>query len=228
MKIYGNDELIKLRAKIDELLKLFASQLETVNNEFTPEFLKLKKRRSNIIYYIVMTIFLFIFISFSVFLNILEALYLILIIYGINLLLTGYGVYLLKRVNKLYFEVKGLWDKKYNEVLKYQKQANSLYELAEVEVYKVMVLTLYHEELEALKENKKIYENFYNEKLKSVKDDVNKNLGSNHNGEDVVAYYIEWGKEITNQDKSNFDYLEARRRKAMLSSKNIDIDNKGE
>lgn len=220
--------MLKLRTKIDEYTNKFSQDLETVNNHFTPSFIRLKKKRSNVIYYIVLTLFLLFFISFSVFLGVLEAFYLILIVYGINLILTGVGLFILKRVSKEYQIVKNEWDKEYKKVLKYQEEANKLYDLAAVEVYKVITLTLYHEDLVAINDNKSKYEKFYNEKLAEVKASIDKELGSTNVSEAVVSYYINWGETITNQNKSDFDYLEARRRKAILSSKNIDIDSKGQ
>lgn len=228
LKIYGNEELLRLRTKIDEYTNKFSQELETVNIQFTPIFIRLKKKRSNVIYYIVLTLFLLFFISFSVFLGVLEAFYLILIVYGINLVLTGAGLLILKKVNKEYKIVKDEWDKEYKKVLKYQEEANKLYDLAAIEVYKVITLTLYHEDLLSLNDNKPKYEKLYNEKLAEVKASIDKELGSSNASETVVSYYINWGEAITNQNKSDFDYLEARRRKAILSSKDIDIDSKGE
>lgn len=227
MKIYGNSELINLRSRIDGLLNKFTSELESVNNEYNPTFVKLKKRKDNIVYYIVLTIFLVVFISIAIFLGVLEAFYLILIAYGINLLLTGYGLILYKMVNKEYSKVKGKWDKAYAKTLKYQDEVSGLYKLAEEEVYKTMTLTLYHDELENIN-NRNKYDSFFAEKFNEIKLNIEKELGTNHSSEAVISYYDEWGANLTNQDKANFDFLEARRRKAMLNSKNIDIDGKGE
>lgn len=226
-KIYGNSELNELRVKIEEFLNKFATELETINNEHNPDFVRLEKRKNNILYYLGLTGFLFIIITMTVLLGTLEAFYLILIVYGINLLLTGYGFILFRKVNKQYNLVKASWDKAYKEVLTYQEEANKLYKLAEKEVYKVMAKTLYHEELEKLSENNDKYNEFLNEKILEAEEKVKEELGRNYSSEAVVSYYEEWGNSIT-MDGPSYDYLEARRRKAMLSSKNIDIDSKGE
>ncbi len=102
-----------------------------------------------------------------------------------------------------------------------------MYKFAEKEVYKVMAKTLYHEELEKLSENNDKYNEFLNEKILEAEEKVKEELGRNYSSEAVVSYYEEWGNSIT-MDGPSYDYLEARRRKAMLSSKNIDIDSKGE
>ncbi|HHX00154.1 MAG TPA: hypothetical protein GX740_02475 [Acholeplasmataceae bacterium] len=226
-KIYGNSELNELRVKIEKFLNKFATELETINNEHNPDFVRLEKRKNNILYYLGLTGFLFIIITMTVLLGTLEAFYLILIVYGINLLLTGYGFILFRKVNKQYNLVKASWDKAYKEVLTYQEEANKLYKLAEKEVYKVMAKTLYHEELEKLSENNDKYNEFLNEKILEAEEKVKEELGRNYSSEAVVSYYEEWGNSIT-MDGPSYDYLEARRRKAMLSSKNIDIDSKGE
>lgn len=226
-KIYGNSELNELRVKIEEFLNKFATELETINNEHNPDFVRLEKRKNNILYYLGLTGFLFIIITMTVLLGTLEAFYLILIVYGINLLLTGYGFILFRKVNKQYNLVKASWDKAYKEVLTYQEEANKLYKFAEKEVYKVMAKTLYHEELEKLSENNDKYNEFLNEKILEAEEKVKEELGRNYSSEAVVSYYEEWGNSIT-MDGPSYDYLEARRRKAMLSSKNIDIDSKGE
>lgn len=226
-KIYGNSELNELRVKIEEFLNKFATELETINNEHNPDLVRLEKRKNNILYYLGLTGFLFIIITMTVLLGTLEAFYLILIVYGINLLLTGYGFILFRKVNKQYNLVKASWDKAYKEVLTYQEEANKLYKLAEKEVYKVMAKTLYHEELEKLSENNDKYNEFLNEKILEAEEKVKEELGRNYSSEAVVSYYEEWGNSIT-MDGPSYDYLEARRRKAMLSSKNIDIDSKGE
>jgi hypothetical protein len=226
-KIYGNSELNELRVKIEEFLNKFATELETINNEHNPDFVRLEKRKNNILYYLGLTGFLFIIITMTVLLGTLEAFYLILIVYGINLLLTGYGFILFRKVNKQYNLVKASWDKAYKEVLTYQEEANKLYKLAEKEVYKVMAKTLYHEELEKLSKNNDKYNEFLNEKILEAEEKVKEELGRNYSSEAVVSYYEEWGNSIT-MDGPSYDYLEARRRKAMLSSKNIDIDSKGE
>lgn len=226
-KIYGNSELNELRVKIEEFLNKFATELETINNEHNPDFVRLEKRKNNILYYLGLTGFLFIIITMTVLLGTLEAFYLILIVYGINLLLTGYGFILFRKVNKQYNLVKTSWDKAYKEVLTYQEEANKLYKFAEKEVYKVMAKTLYHEELEKLSENNDKYNEFLNEKILEAEEKVKEELGRNYSSEAVVSYYEEWGNSIT-MDGPSYDYLEARRRKAMLSSKNIDIDSKGE
>jgi|GEM_PF-5964344 len=226
-KIYGNSELNELRVKIEEFLNKFATELETINNEHNPDFVRLEKRKNNILYYLGLTGFLFIIITMTVLLGTLEAFYLILIVYGINLLLTGYGFILFRKVNKQYNLVKASWDKAYKQVLTYQEEANKLYKFAEKEVYKVMAKTLYHEELEKLSENNDKYNEFLNEKILEAEEKVKEELGRNYSSEAVVSYYEEWGNSIT-MDGPSYDYLEARRRKAMLSSKNIDIDSKGE
>ena len=226
-KIYGNSELNELRVKIEEFLNKFATELETINNEHNPDFVRLEKRKNNILYYLGLTGFLFIIITMTVLLVTLEAFYLILIVYGINLLLTGYGFILFRKVNKQYNLVKASWDKAYKQVLTYQEEANKLYKLVEKEVYKVMAKTLYHEELEKLSENNDKYNEFLNEKILEAEEKVKEELGRNYSSEAVVSYYEEWGNSIT-MDGPSYDYLEARRRKAMLSSKNIDIDSKGE
>ncbi|MCK9471028.1 MAG: hypothetical protein WC006_03030 [Bacilli bacterium] len=226
MKIYGNQELLKLRNDIDALSKKFTSDLEMINNEFSPTFNSLKKRRSNIIYYIVMTLFLMLFITIAVVLKVLIALYLILILYGINLLLTGVGVFFLRKVNKAYLATKKEWDHQYEGVLTYQTRINQLYTLAEEEVYKTMALTLAHDELETVKDNKTKYNKLYENKIAEVKALVKKEIGSNQTSEAVVSYYVQWGDNLTNQNKSDYDYLEARRRKAQIRSGSIDIDSK--
>jgi len=224
LKIQGNRELHSLRVKIDALIKAFATELEQINNEVTPNFIRLQKRRSNIIYYIVMTLFLLLFISIAVFLEVLYAFYLILLLYGINLVLTGIGVFFLRRTNKEFYIVKTNWDAEYSRVLKYQSEANDLYEKVEQEVYKVITLTINHEELEKMKDDKSRYDRMYENKLKEVKLDIAKELGADYTSQDVVLYYTEWEDKLTSEKKSDFDFLEARKRKAELRSGEIDID----
>lgn len=225
MKIYGNNELLDLKVKIDANAKKFAYELEEINNQYNPSYIRLEKRRSNIMYYIVMTLFLLLFISIAVFLEVLYALYLILLLYGINVVLTGIGVFLYSRVSKEYYLVKGEWDKEYKRILKYQDEIKDLYKLAEVEVYKVITLSENYEELEKHKNEKRKYERYYEEKLKETKARIEKDLGTDYTSEAVVLYYDQWADKLTN-DREQYDFLEARKRKAELRSGKVDIDSK--
>lgn len=226
-KIYGNTELTNLKVKIERTLNKFTSELESINNEHNPELNRLKKRKDNIVYYTVLTLFLMLIISIGVFLRVIEAFYLILLLYGVNLLLTGAGVFLYIKVQKQYLVVKSSYDKQYKALSKYQDELNELYKLAEREVYKVIALTKYHNELEKIKDDIEKYNSLLNEKISEVTKNIQDELKFNYSSEAVLAHYEEWGKSLT-EDDSNFDFLEARRRKALIRSTNIDIDSKGE
>lgn len=226
-KIYGNTELTNLKVKIERTLNKFTSELESINNEHNPELNRLKKRKDNIVYYTVLTLFLMLIISIGVFLRVIEAFYLILLLYGINLLLTGAGVFLYIKVQNQYVVVKSSYDKQYKALSKYQDEVNELYKEAEKEVYKVIALTKYHEELENLKGDNEKYKSLLNEKITEVTKNIQDELKFNYSSEAVLAYYEEWGKSLTEGD-SKFDFLEERRRKAIIRSTNIDIDSKGE
>lgn len=223
LKIQGNNELLDLKVKIDAYTKSFTSELEDINNLFNPRYISLEKKRSNIVYYIVMTLFLLLFISIAVFLGVIYAFYLILLLYGINLVLTGIGVFFYRRVNKQYLEVKDEWNKEYSRILKYQDQIKDLYKLAEVEVYKIITLSENYEELEKYKDDKRKYNNLYESKLAKVKLFIEKELGTDYTSEAVVSYYNQWADNIIN-NRGDYDFLEQRRRKAELRSGKIDID----
>lgn len=228
MKIYGNSELTRIRVEINKQLDMFTDEVQTVNNQYTPVLTKIKRRRSNIIYYIVMTLFLLIFVSMAIFLGVVEAFYLALILFGINFVLIGVGVFFYRRVNKDYLEVKKMWDTDYKNTLKIKDKISELYESAESEVYKVIVLTTYNEDLEKAKTDKDRYRSLMEDKILEIKEKVKKELKEDFNSENVVGYYNEWADRIINQGVPSYDYLEARRRKAEIKSKKIDIDKGGE
>ena len=228
MKIYGNSELTRIKVEINKQLDLFTEEVETVNNKYRPDFIKIKKKRSNIIYYIVMTLFLLIFVFMATFLGIVEAFYLVLILFGINLILTGVGVFFLRKVNKKYNQTKKMWENDYNYTLMIKNKITVLYENAKSEVFKVIALTTYNDELEKVKEDKGKYNSLLEEKILIVEEEIKKKLTGTITGESVVEYYNEWADEIIHKDQPKYDFLEARRRKAALSSKNIDIDKGGE
>jgi len=217
-KIYGNERLNELKVEISENLKKYTIELETVNNEHNPSYVKLKKRKDNIIYYLTLTFFLFLIISLCVIFRAVEAFYFILILYGINLLLSGSGIFLLIIVNKKLKIIKESWDKKLNEIKKYQIEASKLYQEAETEIYKVIALTNNHETLEKLDGEKYLLE--LENKIKEVKVQIKKELGSGYNSEAVYQYYEEWGKKLTDEN-DDFDFLEARRKSALLKSQKI-------
>ncbi len=224
MKIQGNESLVKYRAEVDELQQKFATELELINASFNPDFIKLKNKRGNLIYYLVMTLFLFIFISLTVFLRIVEAYYFILLLYAVNLALSIIGFIFLKKTDKLFKETKKLWDIEYERVLKYKDEINDIYLKIEDEVYKVITLSTYYLELQLIKDSPSEYEKFFKEKENQVREEIKESLGNSFTTEGVLRYYLRWGEELT-QVKSDYDYLEARRRKAQLQSKKIDIDN---
>lgn len=224
MKIQGNESLVKYRAEVDELQQKFATELELINASFNPDFNKLKNKRGNLIYYLVMTLFLFIFISLTVFLRIVEAYYFILLLYAVNLALSIIGFIFLKKTDKLFKETKKLWDIEYERVLKYKDEINDIYLKIEDEVYKVITLSTYYLELQLIKDSPSEYEKFFKEKENQVREEIKESLGNSFTTEGVLRYYLRWGEELT-QVKSDYDYLEARRRKAQLQSKKIDIDN---
>lgn len=228
MKIYGNSELTRIRVEINKQLDMFTDEVQTVNNQYTPVLTKIKRRRSNIIYYIVMTLFLLIFVSMAIFLGVVEAFYLALILFGINFVLIGVGVFFFRSVNKDYLEVKKMWDTDYKNTLKIKDKISELYESAESEVYKVIVLTTYNEDLEKAKTDKDRYRSLMEDKILEIKEKVKKELKEDFNSENVVGYYNEWADRIINQGVPSYDYLEARRRKAEIKSKKIDIDKGGE
>lgn len=222
MRIYGNHEAVTIRAEIDSLQQKFATELEATNNLFNPEFIKLKAKRNNIIYYLVMTFFLFIFISLSVFLGSLEAFWLIVIAYSVNAVISGLGLFFLRRTNKAFVLIKEEWDKEYRRVLNIKDEIQILFEKQEIEVYKVIALTENKELLDQIKDQD-IYNSTLEKLISEVKMKIIQELGNNYTAEAVSRYYLEWGENLTSGGAS-YDFLEARRKKAILQSKKTNID----
>lgn len=218
MKIYHNKDLLNYQNEIKDLSTKFTQELEELNMEFSPKVNKYKRITSNWIYYIVMTIFLFIFISITVILEVIIAHKLILLLYGINIVITSIGVFFYRKNNEIYNQIKVNWSIRYNEILKYQNKINYLNNFAAREALKTMCLTLYGDDLKKLEDQTIEYEKLYEEKVLEIKDKIKLEIKTELTNEEVLAYYNEWGSKISSESVE-FDFLEARRKKAMLYSK---------
>lgn len=221
MKIKNNQTLLEYRLKIDELQEIFVEETNKLNNEYTPIYHVLKNKKNNYLYLVGWVICLLVVLTFSVFFDVIEPVYLIILLYTINIGLLVFTLILYLKIKKKFDIHLNEWNEKQKKLLVYQDEVNLYFDKAKEEVFKVICDTKYAEELKKLKQtvNNQEYEDNYLIKLNDVKKMIHQTLGDNYNNIDVLNYYDQWGKEITEGRISDYDFLAARKKKAELLSK---------
>lgn len=218
MKIKNNQTLLEYRLKIDNLQEQYVEETNKLNNEYTPGYHILKNKKNNYLYLLGWVLCLLVVLTFLVIFDAIEPLYLIILLYTINIGLFVLAFLLYRNIKKKFVSHLSEWNDKQKKMLVYQDEANLYLEKAKNEIFKVICETIYEEELKTI--GNQNFENNYQMKLDEVKKLIHQALGDNYTNMDVLNYYDQWGKEITEGKNLEYDYLTARRKKAELLSKN--------
>lgn len=219
MRIYGNEELIKYKIKIEALQEQFAKELDNLNRLYSPVSAKLKLKRKNRLYVFGLTICLLAFLIVVTIANGIDYQGLLITCYLLNFALMGLLYYLFYKVDKDLKETTKDWDFQHNNLLEQRQELNELLEKAKEEIFKVIVETKYHNELEELRKENQIrkIEDFFKSHINKIREEVYSDIGKNASNEDVLIYYEKWGRKLTvDQYYDEEQFLEARRRKANI------------
>jgi len=222
MKIYGNEKLLALKLKIEDFQEKFVKELDIINAEYTPVYSKLKKERKDRLYLLGSMIFVFLILIFVTLLEaIYKYIYLMLTLYGIVTILLGLVLFIFIRVNKRFTKVKNIWNGNHDKIVVYKQQANLLLEQAKEEIFNTIYLTKYHDELEIYKLNHtdEEYDKYKNQLLYQTIEEIYLELGNTATDEDILNYYDIWGKKITSNNNEYNQFLDNRKRKAEIMSK---------
>lgn len=221
MQIYGNHDLLVYRQKAEELQEKFVREVDGLNQLFSPKFAILKQKVRDRVYIFGLTLCLMIFTIFLVLFgpakNYGELVIILLVTNSMLILLALVWAMIAIRKQQ---EAKREWDKIYGQIVPYKTSASEYLAKTRTEVIRTIVLTEFHDELEHAKNEKNArYDSLFRKFLQDKEAELARELGSEASGEDYLMYYDSWGKRITEETTDDYDYLEARRQKAFLISK---------
>lgn len=219
MRIYGNEELLKLIIKIDDLKEKFVDELTLLNNEYTPVFAAIKKERNYKLYIMGWMISGLVILGFSLIIKAITNPYLASLISGIAIFLFFMSLIKVLKVQKKYKLLNQEWSTKHQKICIFKDEAIALIEKAKDEVIKVIAYTNNFEQIE---EKKKMlsstgYKIYYEGLLEKTLADIYSDIGKQATSEDILKYYLEWGKKITESGAYDHQqFLESRKQKANL------------
>lgn len=219
MFIRNNEKLQELLAKRDKAYEKYSEGLNTLNAQYDPIKVELRKSRNNRIYFLGVVLSAIVLFSF-IFLLMYEDFpgYLAYIIYALLFVSLCFAIFLLVKTLKKLEAITIEWTKQYDDIAKYLKEGNEHQGRAAEEAIKVICENKYHDEI-GLKKKELPAEEFalyWQKILEKEKELIAAEMGDTATAEEVIEYYKRWGKRFTRDEDTDYDKLLAARRKRHL------------
>ena len=217
MRVIHNEKLTEYLIQKEKSYEVYATLLNELNVKYDPIKSALKKQKKNQIYFLGWIISFIVFFTFLIlFIEDIFPDNVVYIVYGILVVLLGVAIFL---VQKNYRKIKMInreWLTQYNDINKYRIEGNKYLEQAADEVFKVISENNNINEINkkknelSLSEFKKYRQNL----LIQEKQKILKQIGEGATVEEIIEYYKNWGKALTDGEKNDHQsFLESRRKR---------------